>query len=94
MYSNIPVVETKHILNNILENSLSDPEVVKELLIWYDVITKQNYFSHNNQILIQKDGLAMGAASSSILSKIFLQNLEHTHIPLLMEKHKLINYFR
>jgi hemerythrin-like domain-containing protein len=43
---------------------------------------------------MQKDRLAMGALSSSILSKIFLQKLEHTHIPLLTEKHKLINYFR
>jgi hypothetical protein len=83
-------METKHILHNTLENSLVDPEARKELLIWYDIITKQNYFSHNNQILMQKDRLT----SSSILSKIFLQKLEHTHIPLLTEKHKLINYFR
>jgi hypothetical protein len=86
--------ETKHILDKILGNSLIDPEDRKEPLIWYDFITKQNYFFHNNQILIQKDGIAMGIPLSSIFSEVFLQNLEHIHIPLLTEKHKLINYFR
>jgi hypothetical protein len=36
----------------------------------------------------------MGAPSSSIISEIFLQNIEHTHLPGLAEKHKLVNYFR
>jgi len=38
----------------------------------------------------------MGAPSSSILSEIFLQHIEHTHthLPCLVQKHKLINYFR
>jgi hypothetical protein len=41
-----------------------------ELLKWYDVITKQNYFTNNQDIVI--DGLAMGAPSSGIIAKIFL----------------------
>jgi hypothetical protein len=63
--------ETKHILDNILRNSLIELEVIKELLIWYDVITKQIYFSHNNQIRIHRDGLAMGIPSSSVPPKCF-----------------------
>jgi len=33
----------------------------QELLIWYDTITKQNNFTNKNNIIIQNDGLAMGA---------------------------------
>jgi len=36
----------------------------------------------------------MGAPSSTILSKIFLQHIEHTHFPYLAQKDKFINYFR
>jgi hypothetical protein len=36
----------------------------------------------------------MGAPSSSILSEIFLQHIEHIHPPILARKHKFINYFR
>jgi len=43
---------------------------------------------------IHIDGLAMGAPSSSIISEIFLQHTEHTHLPRLTQKHKQVNYFR
>jgi hypothetical protein len=51
-------------------------------LNWYDIITKQNYFRKNDKIVIQTDGLAMGTPSFSILSEMFLQHIEHTHITL------------
>jgi hypothetical protein len=51
--------------------------------------TKLLQARHNNT---QIDGLAMGAPSSSIISEIFLQHSEHTHLPLPTQKHKLINY--
>ena len=94
MYSNIPIRETKQILENIWIHNPIDPQIKTEILNWYEVITKQNYFLNNNKIIIQKDGLAMGAPSSSIISEIFLQNTEHTHLPDLARKHKLANYFR
>jgi hypothetical protein len=50
--------------------------------------------SHLKDTHIQTEGLAMGAPSSSILSEVFLQHIEHTHIPSIVKKHKLINYFR
>jgi hypothetical protein len=36
----------------------------------------------------------MGAPSSSIISEIFLQHIEHTHLPHLTRKHRLVNYAR
>jgi len=36
----------------------------------------------------------MGAPSSSIISEIFLQNIEQKHLPSIAKKHNLTNYFR
>ena len=94
MYSNIPIAETRKILENMTQNNLVNPDVKQELLSWFDTITKQNYFLSNDNIIIQKEGLAMGAPSSGILSEIFLQHAEQSHLPLLSQKHKLQNYFR
>jgi hypothetical protein len=85
MYTNIPVGDTRHILNKSLQNNMVDTEVTKELLRWFDTITKQNFFSFRKHIHIQMDGLAMGAPSSSILSEVFVQ-----HIPFLATKRKLV----
>jgi hypothetical protein len=94
MYSNIPVKETKQLLDNMLTSNTTHHEIRSEILNCYQVITTQNYFAHGDKILTQTDGLAMGAPSSGIISEIFLQNFEHTHLPNLARKHKLINYFR
>jgi hypothetical protein len=82
MYCNIPITETKQILDEMLTSHPTDPRIKSELLNWYEIITKEDYFlNNNNKINMQTDGLAMGAISSSILSEIFLQHIEHTHIP-------------
>ena len=94
MYSNIPVKKTKQILDDILTRNLIDPQAKNETLNWYEIITKQNYFMYNDNIILQEDGLAVGAPSSSIISEIFLQHLEQTKLPSIAPKLKLINYFR
>ena len=48
---------------------------------------------HNENIQIQKDGLAMGAPSLGLISEIFLQHMEQTHLTHLAAKHKIIEYF-
>jgi hypothetical protein len=78
LYSNIPVQETRTILADILKRELIDRQKQQELLKWFDVITKQNYFAHKKQIIIQHDGLAMGAPSSGLIAEIFLQHMEHS----------------
>jgi len=75
-------------------HNLVDSQGKQELLNWYDVITKQNYFLNNINITIQNDGLTMGAPPSSILAKLFLQYIENSHLTHLTQKHKLVNYFR
>jgi len=94
LYSNIPVPETKTILMSLLEQELIAPQTQQEVLKWYDVITGKNYFSHNEDVILQYGGLAMGAPSSGLIAENFLQHTEHTHIPHLTQKHKILNYCR
>jgi len=94
VYSNIPVNETKQIVDNILTCNSIDSEAKSEILNWYEVITKKNYFMNNENIILQEDGLAMGAPSSSIISELFLQYFEQTKLPHITQRLKLVNYFR
>ena len=73
MYLKTPVIKTRHILKNIIKFNQLDSHTNKELLTWYNTITKQNYFTNQNKTIIQNDRLAKGAPSSGILSEIFLQ---------------------
>lgn len=77
MYSNIPVAETKKILTDVMKHILLDVRTQREFLNWYDVITRQNYFINKNDIIIQNDGLAMGAPSTGIIAEIFSQHAEN-----------------
>ena len=94
LYSNIPVTETRTILTDTLKYHQTDPQTQHELLMWYDVITRQNYFSHKQDLLSQRDGLAMGAPSSGLIAELFLQHMEHVHLTHLSHKHGNIDYFR
>jgi hypothetical protein len=79
-------------LENILHLNHTDTKIKTELPDWYETITQQNYFQHNDITITQTDGRAMGAPSSSIISEIFLQHIELTHLPHLSRKHRLANY--
>ena len=48
LYSNILVKETKMIFANILTHNLIASQIEQEPLRWFDIITKQNYFTHKN----------------------------------------------
>jgi peptide methionine sulfoxide reductase MsrA len=94
MYTNIPL----NTLVNIIQCTLSKEDVPQAIIYEIDRITKlileQNYFQHNNIFYKQKDGLTMGAPSSSILSEIFLQFMEHNEILKILTDHKIISYSR
>jgi len=91
LYSNIPVKETKNPFANILEHNITAPQTQQELLRWFDTITEQSYFTHKNQIVVQHDGLAMGAPSSGLIAEMFLQYIEHSHLTNLTLKHRIVN---
>jgi hypothetical protein len=78
----------------MLASHLIDHRISLEILNCYEVIMKQSYFAHGDRIITQTDGLAMGAPSSGIISKDFLQHFEQSHLPHLAPKHKLVKYLR
>jgi hypothetical protein len=63
-------------------------------LNWYDVITRQNHFNTNNEILIQRKRLATGKPTSGLITEFFQQNLQHPHLTHPSNKHQIINYIR
>jgi len=91
LYTNIPVAETRNTISNTLKENMLDPQTQHELLNWYDIITQQNYFTINDEIVIQRNRLAMGMPTSRQISEFFLQNFEHLHLAHLSNKHKIIN---
>jgi hypothetical protein len=49
-----------------------EPTLIQEILKITILITTQNYFKFQDKTYLQKNGLAMGAPTSSILSEIYL----------------------
>ena len=94
LYPNIPVTETKTIFTNMFRHEFVELQTEQEILSWYDFINKQNYLSHNKNIIIQQDDLAMCTPSSRLIAAIFLQHLENLHLAHLAHKHHIVNYFR
>jgi hypothetical protein len=50
-------------MTNTLKQKSVGSQIQQEILMWYDVITGQNCFANNKDIVTQYDGLAMGAPS-------------------------------
>jgi hypothetical protein len=90
MYTNIPTDALKHIIENALKNNSVDTEHTQEILTIYDLIIKQNYFTHDKHFWHQKTGLAMGAPSSAIPSEFFLQYVEGNHIIDILANNKVL----
>ncbi|XP_049832300.1 uncharacterized protein LOC126272991 [Schistocerca gregaria] len=77
LYTNIPVKETIEIIkNNLLKHkNLALPEIY-EFIDLLTLVLSHNYFSFNNKMYQQKEGLAMGSCLASLLADIFINNLE------------------
>jgi len=71
-----------------------DDRLRKELIKMTRIILKQNYFKFQNSFYVKKAVLAMGAPTSSILSEIYLQYVEHTAIYEVLIRNNILGYFR
>ena len=60
-----------------LQTSIARSEM-KELLI---LCTKKNHFTFDNVIKVQNDGVAMGSPLGSVLTDIFMIELETSLLP-------------
>jgi hypothetical protein len=76
-------------LNKDLTKKLTD-----EILFITHTVLEQNYFQFQDGFYIQKTGLTMGAPTSSILSEIYLQYIEHNKIFENLTYHNILGYFR
>jgi peptide methionine sulfoxide reductase MsrA len=94
MYTNIPLNEVIYTIRNTLTKEEYPQANIHEIDTITKFIIEQNYFQHNNQFYKQKEGLAMGAPSSSILSEMYLQFLEHNEVLKIISDHKIVSYSR
>jgi len=94
MYSNIPTSELTTILYEMCKKNDVDDKTRRDIMSIAQTVINLNYFQFQDTTYIQNEGLAMRAPTSSILSEVYLQHLENTTIPQLLEKHSVKGYFR
>jgi hypothetical protein len=94
MYTNIPT----DVINNIIKETLlkqdTHIQITWEIILIINTILDQNYFIHNNQIFQQNEVLPVGAPTSAIFSKIYLQYVEHNNILNILSKYHIDSYSR
>jgi hypothetical protein len=94
MYTSIPIDKLTNIIHRLLKHNNIPDEHIHEIITLTKVILDQNYFQYNNELYSQKEGLAMGAPTSSILAETYIQYLEHTSIIQILQNHHIIDYYR
>lgn len=75
LFTSIPILELKNIINNNLETQTS-PYKSDEMRLLINTCLDQNYFRFNNKFYVQKEGLAMGSPSSPLFSEIYMKDFE------------------
>jgi hypothetical protein len=94
MYTNIPTDIISNIITEILHKLDTHIQITREIILIINTTLDQNYFKFNNQIFQQTEGLPVGAPTSSILSEIFLQYIEHNNIVNILSKFHIDSYSR
>jgi hypothetical protein len=94
MYTNIPIQNTLNIIKQKLIENNENNTYIKQITNSLNIILNQNYFEYNNKIYKQTDGLAMGAPTSSIISEIFLQEIDKTIINIIKKHDPQGQYYR
>jgi hypothetical protein len=95
MYTNIPVSDLLNIIRDIItRNNVTTKGECTEILNLLEPIIDHNYIQHNDQYYKQTEGLAMGALTSAILAKVYIQYLEYTEIANILKKHQIADYHR
>ncbi len=94
MFTNIPINETIDIISKRLKQTNTNTQYIKEITNILNTILHQNYFTYNLEIYEQKDGLAMGAPTSNIISEAFLQNIDNKIISIIHNHDKNSKYYR
>jgi hypothetical protein len=92
MYTNILKTDTINIINNILQdNQKTNRSTQKKYIL--QTVMEQNYFEFDQQYYKQTDGLALGAPTSPVLAKTYVQYMEHKQIYPIQIEQQIIAYF-
>ena len=94
MYANIPTEELFNIIDIMCDKNNIEDTLKLEITEISMLIIAQNYFKFGDRTYLQKNGLAMGAPTSSIMSEIYLQPIESTKNYDILRNSKTEGYFR
>jgi len=94
MYSNVPTYELTNIIKFMRSLQNLNDKLTEELISLTHTIINQNYFEFHNKFYVQNTGLAMGAPTSSVLSEIYLQFMEHNKLYTVLLQNNILGYFR
>jgi hypothetical protein len=94
MYTHIPTGELLTIIESACTNNEVKDNLKQDILKLLRLVLDQNYFQFMDKTLVQHDGLAMGAPTSSILSEFYLQHLENSRIYDILLNFNIIEYSR
>lgn len=94
MYNNIPINETLEVIKKKLKNNNENNSFINNLIIIIRNICNQNYFTFNSKYYTQTKGLAMGSPISSIMSEIYIQDLENKIILGIINMHNVLLWNR
>jgi hypothetical protein len=77
VYTNIPVIQLRRIIESILNQNLIEVKQKHRLINIFGLVINQSYFCLNGALFCQKVGLAMGAPapSSAVHSEILYSTL-------------------
>jgi len=94
MYISIPLDTLINIIESLCTTQQTQDLEKNEIIQLTKLITQQNYFQFLDQFYKQESGLAMGAPTSSLLSEIVLQHMEHNAIYNILTLNNILGYFR
>ena len=75
----VPIKDTIQSLEHLLRQNNMPETHIHEIITLTKIITEQNYFTYNNKIYTQTDGLLMGSPISGILAEIYTQHRTEPH---------------
>ena len=94
MYWNVPTDDLTNIIKFVSSWQDIGDKLTEELISMTRTIINQNYIEFHNKYYVQNTGLAMGAPTSSVLSELYLQFMEHNKLYTTLLQNSILGYFR
>jgi hypothetical protein len=94
MYSNVPTSKLPQTINLVSDQIHTTKKFKREVINLTRTLLKQNYFQFQDHIYKHKEGLGIGAPTSSIFSEVYLQYIQHTELYDILIHNKMLGYIR